>query len=177
MQNKQYRKLIIFGDGGAGKTSLLNKYFHDLFDFDVELTKGVDFFSKKLKMNDQDFEFLLWDLGGQEYYRDLLPGFVSGAHGGILLFDLTRYDSIEKIRGWIELLSIQNFPVLIVGTKDDLLDDQDTSFFDEEIYKIMKELDFFCGYLKTSSKTGHNVKESFEFILSTIIENSKAKNE
>ena len=165
----EYLKIIVFGDGGAGKTSLLNKYINDVFNVNVELTKGVDFFSKKLKMNERDFEFLIWDFGGQDYYRDLLPNLVAGAHGGILLFDLTRYDSIEKIRGWIELLSIQDFPVLIVGTKNDLLDDQDTSFFDDAIYEIMKELNFFCGYIKTSSKTGQNVKETFEFILSTIV--------
>ena len=172
----EYLKIIVFGDGGAGKTSLLNKYINDIFNFDVELTKGVDFFSKKIKMNEKDFEFLIWDLGGQDYYRDILPGLVAGAHGGILLFDLTRYDSIEKIREWIELLSIQDFPVLIIGTKTDLLDDQDTSFFDEAIYAIMKKLNFFCGYLKTSSKTGHNVKEAFEFILSTIVGKSSGAN-
>lgn len=165
----EYLKIIVFGDGGAGKTSLLNKYIHDIFNFDVELTKGVDFFSKKIRMIEKDFEFLIWDFGGQDYYRDILPNLVSGAEGGILLFDLTRYDSIEKIKGWIELLSIQKIPILIVGTKNDLLDDQDTSFFDEAIYKIMKELNLFCGYLKTSSKTGQNVKEAFEFIISTIV--------
>ena len=172
----EYLKIIVFGDGGAGKTSLLNKYINDIFNFEVELTKGVDFFSKKIKMNEKDFEFLIWDLGGQDYYRDILPGLVAGAHGGILLFDLTRYDSIEKIRELIELLSIQDFPVLIIGTKTDLLDDQDTSFFDEAIYAIMKKLNFFCGYLKTSSKTGHNVKEAFEFILSTIVGKSSGAN-
>ena len=170
--NTEYMKIIVFGDGGAGKTSLLNRYINNIFNFNIELTKGVDFFSKKVQMNDKNFEFLIWDFGGQDYYRDLLPNMVSGAHGGILLFDLTRYDSIEKIRDWIKVLAIQDIPVLIVGTKDDLLDDQDTSYFDSAIYEIMAELNFFCGYLKTSSKTGHNVKEAFEFIISTIVGNT-----
>jgi small GTP-binding protein len=165
----EYLKIIVFGDGGAGKTSLLNRYINNIFNVNVELTKGVDFFSKKIQMHDKNFEFLIWDFGGQDYYRDLLPSLVSGAHGGILLFDLTRYDSIEKIRDWINVLAIEDIPVLIVGTKDDLLDDQDTSYFDQAIYDIMKELNFFCGYLKTSSKTGKNVKEAFEFIISTIV--------
>lgn len=166
----EYMKIIVFGDGGAGKTSLLNRYINNIFNFDVEITKGVDFFSKKIQMNEKDFEFLIWDFGGQDYYRDLLPNLVAGACGGILLFDLTRYDSIEKIKDWIKVLAIENIPVLIVGTKDDLLDDQDTSFFDEAIYKIMKELNFFCGYLKTSAKSGKGVREAFEFIIKTIIE-------
>ena len=69
---KKTIKIIVSGDGGVGKTSFLTRLIHDNFDMNSELTKGVDFFSKDVRINGYEYNFVMWDFAGQDQFKKLL---------------------------------------------------------------------------------------------------------
>jgi len=167
-------KILIAGDGGVGKTTLLRRYVNGIFDDSTIQTIGVDFFIKELHLEDlkASCTLQLWDLGGQERFRHMLESFVMGARAALLLFDLTNMPKIEGILNWVNIVRSHdiNLPILFVGTKLDLGElvavDDDTAL---DIKNTFNMIDF----LKTSSKTGHNVEVVFENISKYLIQNYK----
>jgi small GTP-binding protein len=161
-------KIVVAGDGGVGKTSFLNRLVHDNFDIKSELTKGIDFFSKNIQINGTDINFIMWDFAGQDQFKSLLDGFVDGSIAAFLLFDLTRVSTIENVVNWLEKLrKLPNMPIMILGTKYDLLDNKFELNLDQYLISLV-ESDTLLRYMKISSKTGHNIKEVFHSLIEML---------
>ncbi len=96
-------KIITAGDGGVGKTTLLYRYVEGKFLTDTKATLGVEFFWKVFNTNDKQIDLQLWDFGGQQVFRHILKNYASGAHGALLLFDLTNNSSLEQIDEWVDI--------------------------------------------------------------------------
>ncbi len=163
-------KIITGGDGGVGKTTLLYRYIEGKFLIDTKATLGVDFFWKKLKIKDTQFDLQLWDFGGQQDFRHILKNYATGASGALLLFDLTSKSSLEQIYDWVDIFREKdpNLPIIFLGTKLDLTDlivveDKDAMFF--------KEKYGFLDYIKVSSKTDENVNLAFQLLVNEIMKN------
>ena len=167
-------KILIAGDGGVGKTTLLRRYVTGVFDDSTIQTIGVDFFIKELHLEDLNASctLQLWDLGGQERFRHMLDSFVMGARAALLLFDLTNMPKIEAILNWVNIVRSHdiNLPILFVGTKLDL---NDLIAVDNETALNIKNTFKMIDFLKTSSKTGYNVELVFENISKYLIQNYK----
>lgn len=162
-------KVIVSGDGGVGKTSFLNRLVHDSFYEDNKLTKGVDFYSKNIKVNGIELNFIMWDFAGQTQFKTLLNDFVDGSIAAVILFDLTRINTIESVYDWIRSLEhFGNLPILLIGTKSDLIAPSDTQAIDNYILDIVNEYENIITYLKISSKTGENVKNAFEILIGNL---------
>ena len=167
---KMFMKIITAGDGGVGKTTLLYRYVKGKFLTDTKTTLGVEFFWKEFNTNDKLIDLQLWDFGGQQEFRHILKSYVSGAHGALLLFDLTVKSSLEHIEEWVDICREKDskLPILFLGTKLDLtnlivVEDEDAIFF--------KEKYGFLDYLKVSSKTDENVDLAFQLLVNGIIKN------
>ena len=167
-EKKMLLKIITAGDGGVGKTTLLYRYVEGKFLSDTKATLGVEFFWKVFNTNDKQIDLQLWDFGGQQVFRHILKTYASGAHGALLLFDLTNNSSLEQIDGWVDICREQdpNLPIIFLGTKLDLTDliiveDKDAIFF--------KEKYGFLEYIKVSSKTDENVNLAFQLLVNEII--------
>ena len=161
-------KVVIAGEGAVGKSSFLNKVIHDIFDEKSEMTRGIDFFSAsgKIQVEGESYDLILWDFAGQDHFREILRDFVDGASGALLLFDMSRFNTLDKLEEWIEILTkYAPIPILILGTKFDLVDHEIDSYFDEMLTKIVDAYDVIKSYLKISSKTGYNVKKPFELLI------------
>ncbi|MFX1419297.1 MAG: Rab family GTPase [Promethearchaeota archaeon] len=166
---KKTVKVIVSGDGGVGKTSFLNRLIHDNFDDNRELTKGVEFFSKILKINGHEYNFVIWDFAGQNQFKHLLTDFVDGSIAAFILFDLSRINTLESVEEWIKTLKANgNISSFIIGTKCDIVDLNECRVFDEYISDIVSRYNNIIGYLKISSKTGYNVKEAFNSLIRRI---------
>ncbi|MBY9017293.1 MAG: GTP-binding protein [Candidatus Lokiarchaeota archaeon] len=160
-------KVIVTGGGGVGKTSFLNRLVYDNFDVKSELTRGIDFFSKSMKVNGSDINFVLWDFAGQRQFRRLIDDFVDGSVAVFILFDLTRISSLENVEEWLERLKEFNtMPTLILGTKYDLVDNN--MIIDNYLNNIIESSIIHINYLKISSKTGYNVKEAFDILINRL---------
>jgi len=162
-------KVIVSGDGGVGKTSFLNRLVHDSFYDDNKLTRGVDFYSKNIKVNGNELNFIMWDFAGQSHFKTLLNDFVDGSIAAVILFDLTRINTIENVYEWIKALEpFGNLPILLIGTKNDLIASSDTQAIDDYILDIVNEYENIITYLKISSKTGENIKNAFEILIGNL---------
>ena len=101
-------KICIFGDGGVGKTTLTQRYMTGIFQEKYQLTIGMDFYLKKLEIDGNEVSLQIWDFAGEEKFRFLMPGALSGAHAAIFMYDLSRYGTIENLNDWISLFKETN---------------------------------------------------------------------
>ena len=168
-------KIIIFGDAGCGKTTLTQRFLTNLFVSDSKMTIGVDFEVKSLEVDKQKVKLQIWDFGGEERFRFLLPTYVRGARGGLFLFDITNYSSIAHIDDWLsvirkEIRAEDVFPIIVVGGKADLAENREVSA--EDGIKIAKSRNV-DGFIETSSKSGENVEKTFEALTSLMLNNSQ----
>ena len=165
-------KIIIFGDAGCGKTTLTQRFLTNLFVSDQTMTIGVDFEVKSLSVDEQKVKLQIWDFGGEERFRFLLPTYVRGARGGLFLYDITNYSSIAHIDDWLsvirkEIRAEDIFPIIVVGGKADLVENREVSSADG--IKIARSRNV-NGFIETSSKTGENVEKSFEALTRLMLD-------
>jgi small GTP-binding protein len=168
-------KIIIFGDAGCGKTTLTQRFLTNLFVSDSKMTIGVDFEVKSLEVDKEKVKLQIWDFGGEERFRFLLPTYVRGARGGLFLYDITNYSSIAHIDDWLsvirkEIRAEDVFPIIVVGGKADLAENREVSA--GEGIKIAKSRNV-DGFIETSSKTGENVEKTFEALTRLMLNNSQ----
>ena len=172
VNNSEFLKIVVCGEGGVGKTSFLNKVINDTFDEHSQLTKGVEFHNKKvtLSLHGKDYELIFWDFGGQDRFRELLADFVDGTSCAIFIFDLTRYNTLDKLEEWLEILSEEDshIPLVILGAKEDLIDDEKRKFFLEMLEKIVDAYKEIFGYLLISNKTGYNIQNALDLIVQRL---------
>jgi small GTP-binding protein len=126
------------------------------------MTIGVEFFTKQIILHSNNVSMILWDITGQERFRHMVPSYMRGASGALLLFDVTNMVSFVNIGKWMNIVNkfYDNLPVVLIAAKCDL--DKKT----KEKFKI-------ADYIKTSSKTGQNIDLAFETLAHLAI---KAKN-
>ena len=168
-------KIIIFGDAGTGKTTLTQRFLTELFVSDQTMTIGVDFEVKSLTVEEQKVKLQIWDFGGEERFRFLLPTYVRGARGGLFIYDITNFSSIAHIDDWLsvirkEIRAEDVFPIIVVGSKADLVESREVS--SAEGIKIAKSRNV-NGFIETSSKTGENVEKTFKALTGLMLDDSR----
>ncbi len=168
-------KLCIFGDGGVGKTTLVNRYLTSVFDGSLKMTIGADFYIKELEIEDKRVVIRIWDFGGEQRFKVLLPSFAKGANGGIFMYDITRYTSVKNVSDWLSIFEKNaqdkqiKIPILMVGGKLDLQEKR--SVESEDAIELTEKYNL-QGHHECSSKTGENVEEIFESITRKMIKSA-----
>ena len=169
-------KIVICGASSVGKTCLFNRYCFNSFDFDTSPTIGINFHSVHLRINFKEnpdeikenyIVNSIFDFGGQERFIPLLPRFIEGANGALLVFDLVNTFTFNQLDFWYEQLIkyavSSDIPIILVGSKSDLLEKTPISEIvdDKLIYKYIRE-NQLDGFYKTSSLENYNVLEVFK---------------
>ena len=161
-------KILIIGDAAVGKTSLVRKFITFKFSVDYKKTIGCDVYTKNIQIDDEIVTLLLWDIAGQKSWQSFRNIYYKGAHGAIVMFDLTRYNTFNpNIEHWIkELWDYTGLvPIILIGNKVDLIDLRDVRKKDPKKYSEAIN----CKYIETSAKTGENVDDAFHYITRKII--------
>ena len=166
-------KIIVFGDESVDKykTALIQRFLTNSFVLDQAMTIGVDFEVKSLYVDGQKIKLQIWDFGGGERLRVLLPTYVRGARGGLFVYDITNYSSITHIDDWLSvirkgIITEEIFPILAVGIVPDEKCERQVS--GEEGKKIAKSRNL-NGFIECNLKTGKNVEKAFEAIVRLIL--------
>ena len=165
-------KICIFGDGGVGKTTLVNKYLTGVFKGDTSMTIGLDFHVKIIDFDGLKVKLQIWDFAGEERFRFFLPTYMKGASGGIFMYDITRYTSLKNINDWFEVLKENpavmksQVPILLVGGKLDLNYKRSVNANDALQMVIKHNLQ---GFIECSAPTGENVESVFESLTRLMI--------
>merc|ERR1712187_454790 len=122
-------KVIILGDSGVGKTSLMNQYVNKKFTNQYKATIGADFLTKEVMIDDKVATMQIWDTAGQERFQSLGVAFYRGADCCVLVYGLTQTKSFESLDSWRDEFLIQaspknpdSFPFVVIGNKCDLPD-------------------------------------------------------
>ena len=152
-------KLIIIGDAGVGKSSLLKRAVKNIFEDNYQATIGFEFLLMHFQVNDLKIKFQIWDTCGQEMYRSLVQGFYHNTSLALLVYDINKKPTFESLDIWLKDLkqhTEQDLPVFIVGNKNDL----DRNVTDEEA-KEFKKVNNIVYFAECSAKRGYNVKEIF----------------
>ena len=168
-------KVIVAGEGGVGKTTLINRHATGKFNVDTKMTIGVGFLICEANHTfDETIKLQVWDFGGEKRFRFLLPTYCNGAHGVILAFDLTSISSLLNLHEWIKLIKehTKNPVILLIGTKNDIAKENGEDIIPDDIINqflssISLDKSFF---FKTSSKTGENIATVFSSISSRIMD-------
>lgn len=169
-------KLLIAGDGGVGKTTLVDRYVNGTFRDNTRITLGVQFMVKRLNINDNPIDLQIWDFGGEDRFRFILPAYCTGAHGAIFMYDVTNPSSLYHLNDWLSVLRNKNgkFPIIIGGTKIDL--DHNRKIQLEEAVSEANKFGI-SGVIEVSAKTGQNVDELFYIISEQMMKSCQLKPE
>ncbi len=161
-------KVMVAGDGGVGKTTLIRKYVNGSFDGATAMTIGVQFHVKDMTYEERPVSLQLWDLGGQEHFRFMLPSYTFGARGAIFLYDTTRMSSLDSLEEWVKICRThaKDIPILFCGTKTDMVELRCISA--AHARSLLDPLGFF-DHVEVSAKTGANVERAFEMIVAKIV--------
>ncbi|MFW9784326.1 MAG: Rab family GTPase [Candidatus Heimdallarchaeota archaeon] len=155
--------MLLLGDASVGKTSFTKRYCYNIFNPSERLTIGVDFHVKTIEIHGKKVKLQIWDVGGEERFRFLLPTYCLGANAAFLLYDITRPPTLDNIPEWVNIVRQKagSIPIVLVGSKIDLNSQRLVS----RDYGIqISERNNFSGFGEISSKTGQNVLKTFEVL-------------
>ena len=161
-------KFLLLGDSSVGKTSILVKYINNKFDESSISTVGVDYMDKIIDYNKFKIKLQIWDTSGEEKFRTITKNFYRNADGLLVVFDLTRKETYDHVRGWINEAKENNDKIktILIGNKLDLKDERKV---ENGVAKQFAEKNSL-KYLETSAKDGENITESFKAMIDLLFD-------
>ncbi|XP_047500590.1 ras-related protein Rab-34 [Penaeus vannamei] len=156
-------KMIVLGDVATGKTCLVNRFCHQVFDSNYKATIGVDFEVERFDILGIPFNLQIWDTAGQERFKCIAASYYRGAHAVMVVFDVTNVVTLAHTAQWLEEAreaNINSCPlVFLVGTKRDLMSEGAYNQIEAQARRVAHGLG--AEYWAVSSKTGDNVEALF----------------
>lgn len=153
-------KIIVVGDSGVGKSSLLKRAVQNKFEAGYQATIGFEFLLMHFKVNDFKLKLQIWDTCGQEMYRSLIQGFYRNTSLALAVYDLNTISTYEGISVWLNDIrehTEQDIPIFIVGNKNDL----DKRAVPQDEARAFAQNQRTKYFTECSAKTGENVREIF----------------
>ncbi|EPR60203.1 small GTP binding protein rab1a, putative [Toxoplasma gondii ME49] len=160
-------KLLLIGDSGVGKSCLLLRFADDTYTESYISTIGVDFKIRTIDLDGKTVKLQIWDTAGQERFRTITSSYYRGAHGIIIVYDVTDRESFNNVKNWmmeIDKYAMEGVSKLLVGNKCDLTSKRTVT------YEEGKEFADSCNmrFIETSAKNAHNVEQAFHIMASEI---------
>jgi Ras-related protein Rab-7A len=168
-KKKVLLKVIILGDSGVGKTSLMNQFVNKKFSNQYKATIGADFLTKEVVADDRLVTMQIWDTAGQERFQSLGVAFYRGADCCVLVYDVTNAKSFDALDSWRDEFLIQasprdpeNFPFVLLGNKVDV--DEGKRVVSQKKALAWCQSKGNIPYFETSAKEAINVEQAFQTI-------------
>jgi len=173
-------KVLVVGDIGVGKTSIIKRYVHGIFSMHYKSTIGVDFALKVINKDpNTTVRLQLWDIAGQERFGNMTRVYYKEAVGAFVVFDVTRVSTFEAVTKWKSDIESKvtipgtdiPIPVVLLANKIDLAKDE-FSKNKEQMDKYCRE-NRFAGWFETSAKDNLNIDKASNFLVNCILESVK----
>ena len=148
-------KLCIMGDGGVGKTTLIERLATGRFNPTTKMTIGVDFslihHTVLTESGEQiPLDVTCWDLGGQDRFRFMLSSYMCGSDGGLLLYDVNRFESSMSLPAWLKMFrenTKPNTPLFLIGSKADLIHENMRPMIENNLRLLKQDLGINVHFL------------------------------
>ena len=171
-------KIVLLGDGGVGKTAIRRRFLGQGFKSTYMESIGSDFSTKTIKIEHNlkiiSINFQIWDLAGQPKFQTIRQMFYAGSQGLLFVFDVTRLDSLENLKVWVDEVlknNISKVPALLIGNKVDLKEEgipitepESDLILVDYIYEKLNNKKVPVLNIRTSAKTGLNIEQAFEIL-------------
>ncbi|XP_034937461.1 ras and EF-hand domain-containing protein homolog isoform X3 [Chelonus insularis] len=172
-------KILVIGELGAGKTSIIKRYVHQFFSQHYRATIGVDFALKVLNWDPNTIIRLqLWDIAGQERFGNMTRVYYKEAVGAFIVFDVTRSATLDAVVKWkqdldskVQLPDGSPIPCVLLANKCDQQK--------EGLVNSPGKMDDYCkeknfaGWFETSAKENINIEEAARFLVNRILQNDQ----
>lgn len=160
-------KVLLIGDSGVGKSSLLSRFCDDSFTESYISTIGVDFRIRSMAVADKLVKLQIWDTAGQERFRTITSSYYRGAHGIVVVYDITVAKSFETLDYWFEEIDRyagEHVVRLLVGAKSDgqraVAHERAQAFADAKLLR----------FFEVSAKQSLQVDDAFDALTQQILE-------
>ncbi len=162
-------KILILGDDSAGKAAFTRRYCYNIFNPSERLTIGVDFHVKTIELDGKKSKLQLWDVGGEERFRFLLPTYCLGANAAIFMYDITKPSNLDNISEWTNIVRSrgENIPIVLIGSK--LYSGESRAVSKQEGISVA-EKNNLSAFGEICSETGQNVDQVFEVLRDLLFE-------
>ncbi|RIB26028.1 P-loop containing nucleoside triphosphate hydrolase protein [Gigaspora rosea] len=185
MQEHLY-KILVLGDVGTGKTSIIKRYVYNKSSMNNKSTIGIDFAQKVIQWSpDKLVRLQLWDIAGHEKFGNMTRFYYKEALGALIVYDVTRSYTFEGVNKWKSDLDQKvslpeawgggPIPVVLLANKSDLGYEGPNTKTDAEISQYCEEKDF-AKWFKTSAVNNQNIEEAAQFLVSEILKIEKQNN-
>ncbi|KAL4661043.1 ras-related protein Rab-32 [Arapaima gigas] len=172
-------KVLVIGELGVGKTSIIKRYVHQLFSQHYRATIGVDFALKVINWDSRTLVRLqLWDIAGQERFGNMTRVYYKEAVGAFVVFDVTRASTFEAVSKWkhdldskVKLANGNPIPSVLLANKCDQKKDVNSS--NPSLMDNFCKETGFLGWFETSAKDNINVEDAARFLVENILANDK----
>ena len=153
-------KLLLIGDSGVGKSCLLLRFADDTFSSSYISTIGVDFKIRTIEIEGKTIKLQIWDTAGQERFRTITSSYYRGAHGIIVVYDITDQDTFNNVKQWLQEIdryASESVNKLLVGNKCDM---QSKRAVETSVAKEYAD-QLSIPFLETSALQATNVEQAF----------------
>lgn len=168
-------KIVIIGDSGVGKSSLLVRFVRNEFHAQTRSTISAAYLTRRVETEKRTVNFEIWDTAGQERFRSLNTDmYFRGASGAVIVYDITDKESFKNARGWftqLKMLSETGIQVALVGNKADL---EEQRKVDQEAAETFASQSGMV-HLLTSAASGLNVEDLFKALAERMPEQNNAR--
>ncbi|MFX1449748.1 MAG: Rab family GTPase [Promethearchaeota archaeon] len=162
-------KVVLFGNAAVGKTSLVNRYVNNKFEQEYLSTLGYNVLEKIVDIKGTRISFMIFDIGGQEQFRELRKQYAKGANAALLVYDITNRESFDNMRKWYDDLMqfTDGARFIIVGNKVDLIEMRQvtTEEGDNLAFELLAD-----GFFETSAKENIEIDNAFRKFAQALIE-------
>ena len=171
-------KILMLGDSGVGKSSLIMRWTLDTFSPSLVSTVGVNFKSRKVTIYNELIQVQVWDTAGQEQFHKITTSYYKGAQGIMLVYDVTDPSSLANIEYWIKNIkshASDTVQVALIGNKTDLRNNSNSSVTLKSVCDTERGEEiahkFGIPFFETSAKESNNVDIAFLTLVEHIVEN------
>lgn len=162
-------KLLLIGNSSVGKSCILLRFSDNIFNDNFLPTIGVDFKIRTFDLQSKTIKMQIWDTAGQERFKTITSSYYRGAHGVILVYDITDRQSFKDLENWLletEKHASEDIVKILVGNKSDLESSRVVTYAEGKTYASNNGMEF----IETSAKGNVNIEEAFFTIARKIKE-------
>ena len=166
MSTRPTFRVVLTGDAGSGKTSILERYRHNIFNPGSCSTIGIDFATKQVNLDGKQVKLQIWDTSGQEKFHSITRSYYRGGHICLLVYDIGFQPSFDSLGKWFDEFreDCPNGIVMVVGSKLD----QDRVVSREALQEFATQREAY--YTEVSSKTGEGINPLFDLVTRKALE-------